>query len=76
MKFRDYLLGLALNNYPCFLCEASKKDIDVGKATNGFKMTRKFLDLKRSSQALMYNPQNKEYSDFCEMAKGPEEFLY
>ena len=53
MKFRDYLLGLALNNYPCFLCEASKKDMyDVGKVTNGFKMTRKYLDLKRVSQAL------------------------
>merc|ERR1712117_504890 len=33
-------------------------------------MTRKYLDLKKASQALMYNPENKEYEELARLAKG------
>lgn len=71
MKFRDYILGLALNSFPCFLCDSSFEDMySIEKITEGFVMTRKYLGLKQASQALMYNPEDKDWDELVKIAKG------
>ena len=71
MKFRNYIMGLGLNNSPCFLCSCTKEDMcDKEKIAAGFTMDRSSLSLELAAEALKYNPDNLPFSDLKKRAAG------
>ena len=47
-----------LNSFPCFLCDVSTKDMYKEEfIRKGFKMNRKYADLKKAAEALRYLKQ-------------------